>query len=202
MEQRVENTDYVNRAVEASIYIGLAIILAAACLLILRPFVPLLAWGIIIAVAVYPALGRLQALLGGRQGLAGVLCALILLAIVLLPVILLAQSLVQGTQVVIASLKAGTLTVPPPPPAVGNWPIIGVPLARTWSLASNDLTVAIRSFAPQIKEILPGLLSASAGIGLTVVQLLLSILVAGVLLANAQAVYAFTCSVFGRIFGA
>jgi len=202
MEQRAENTDYVNRAVEVSIYIGLAITLAAACLLILRPFVPLLAWGIIIAVAVYPGLGRLQALLGGRQGLAGVLCALILLAIVLLPVILLTHSLVEGTQVVIASLKAGTLTVPPPPPAVGNWPIIGVPLARAWALASNDLTVAIRSFAPQIKEILPGLLSASAGIGLAVVQLLLSILVAGVLLANAQAVYAFTCSVFGRIFGA
>jgi len=202
MEQRVENTDYVNRAVEASIYIGLAIILAAACLLILRPFVPLLAWGIIIAVAAYPGLVKLQALLGGRQVLAGVLCALILLAIVLLPVILLAESLVQGTQAVIASLKAGTLTIPPPPPAVGNWPIIGAPLARAWGLASDDLTEAIRSFAPQIKEILPGLLSTSAGIGLTVVQLLLSILVAGVLLANAQAAYEFTCSVFGRIFGA
>jgi predicted PurR-regulated permease PerM len=202
MEQRVENTDYVNRAVEASIYIGLAIILVTACLLILRPFVPLLAWGIIIAVAVYPGLGKLQALLGGSQVLAGVLCTLILLAVVLLPVILLTQSLVQSTQVVIASLKAGTLAVPPPPPAVGNWPIIGAPLARAWGLASNDLTDAIRSFAPQIKEILPGLLSTSAGIGLTVVQLLLSILVAGVLLANAQAAYDCTCSVFGRIFGA
>src|SRR5215467_3875777 len=201
MEQRVENTDYVNRAVEASIYIGLAIILATACLLILRPFLPLLAWGIIIAVAVYPGLGKLQALLGGRQVLAGVLCTVILLAVVLLPVILLTQSLVKSTQVVIASLKAGTLAVPPPPPAVGNWPIIGAPLARAWGLASDDLTEAIRSFAPQIKEILPGLLSASAGIGLTVVQLLLSILVAGILLANAVYAYELTRSLFGRVFG-
>jgi len=44
----------LNLALEASIYIGLAILLAAACLLILLPFIPLLAWGIIISVAAYP----------------------------------------------------------------------------------------------------------------------------------------------------
>jgi hypothetical protein len=41
----------INLALEASIHIGLAILLATACLLILRPFVPLLTWGIIIAVS-------------------------------------------------------------------------------------------------------------------------------------------------------
>jgi predicted PurR-regulated permease PerM len=201
VEQRVGNTDYVNRALEASIYIGMAILLVVACLLILRPFVPLLAWGVIIAVAVYPGFRKLQVALGGRQVLAGVLCTLILLTVVILPTILLAESLVQGIQVATAHLKEGTLIVPPPPAAVGNWPIIGVPLKRVWSLASNDLTQAVRSFAPQIKEVLPGLLSASAGIGLTVLQLLLSILGAGVLLANAQAAYLLTCSLFSRFFG-
>ena len=34
----------LNLAVEASIYIGLAILLASACLLILLPFIPLLTW--------------------------------------------------------------------------------------------------------------------------------------------------------------
>ena len=43
-----------NPALEISIHIGLAILLATACLLILRPFIPLLTWGIIIAVAAYP----------------------------------------------------------------------------------------------------------------------------------------------------
>jgi predicted PurR-regulated permease PerM len=201
MEHRVENTDYVNRAVEASIYIGLAIILATTCLLILRPFIPLLAWGIIIAVAAYPGFRKLQAVLGGRQVLAAVLCTVILLALVILPAIFLAQGLVQGIQVVTAQLKEGTVIVPPPPPALGNWPIIGAPLKRAWGLASKDLTEAIRSFAPQIKKVLPGVLSASAGIGLTVLQLLLSILVAGVLLANAQAAYELTSSLASRVFG-
>jgi len=201
MEQRVENTGYVNRALEASIYIGLAILLVVACLLILRPFVPLLAWGIIIAVAIYPGFRKLHVALGGRQVLASVLCTLILLTVVILPTILLAESLFQGIQVASAHLKEGTLVVSPPPASIGNWPIIGAPLNRVWSQASNDLTKAVRSFAPQIKEVLPGLLSASAGIGFTVLQLLLSILVAGVFLANAQAAYELTCSLFGRVFG-
>ena len=42
------------RALEASIHIGLTVLLVTACLLILRPFIPLIAWGIIIAVALYP----------------------------------------------------------------------------------------------------------------------------------------------------
>src|SRR5215831_3429771 len=202
MEQSVDNTDYVSRAVEASIYIGLAILLCAACLLILRPFIPLLAWGIIIAVAVYPSFLKVQALLGGRQVLAGVLCALVLLIVVILPTVLLAQSLANGIQVAIASFKEGTVVVPPPPASLGNWPIIGAPLNRAWTLASNDLTEAVRSFAPQIKEALPRLLSASAAIGFAVLELLVSIVVAGVLLANAQAAYELTCSVFRRFFGA
>ena len=200
MEQRVDHTGYVSRAVEASIYVALAILLVVACLLILRPFLLLLAWGIIIAVAVYPGFRKLQTKLGGRQVLAGVLCTLILLTVVILPTIWLAESLVQGIQVATAHLKSGTLIVPPPPATVGNWPIIGAPLNRVWSQASNDLTEALRSFAPQIKELLPGLLSASAGIGLTVLQLLLSILVAGILLANAQAAYELTSSLFCRVF--
>jgi predicted PurR-regulated permease PerM len=201
MHQRVDNIDYVNRAVEASIYIGLAIILAASCLLILRPFLPLLTWGIIIAVAAYPGFGKLQAMLGGRQILAAAFCTLILLAVVILPAVLLAQGLGHGIQVATAHLRDGTFIVPPPPPTVGNWPIIGARLERTWTLASQNLTAAVRSFAPQIKAGLLGLLSASAGIGLAVLQLLLSILVAGILLAHAPAAYELTCSLFSRVFG-
>jgi len=91
--------------------------------------------------------------------------------------------------------------VPPPPPTIESWPVIGAPLNRVWGLASTDLTEAVKSFAPQIKTVLPGLLSASAGFGLIVLQLLLSILVTGVLLANAQAAHEFTCFLANRLFG-
>ena len=56
-------------------------------------------------------------------------------------------------------------------------------------------------FAPQIKSALPGILAASAGFASTIVQLLISIVLSGVLLANAQAAYEVTRSLANRLFG-
>ena len=201
VEPRAYNEAQINRALEASIHIGLTVLLATACLLILRPFIPLLAWGIIIAVAAYPAFKRLQKLIGGRGVLAAVLFTLILLAVLILPVFLLADSLVEGVQAVTAHVKSGAPIVPPPPPSIAGWPLIGAPLTRVWLLASRDLTELLKEFAPQIKAALPGVLSATAGLGGTVLQLLLSIAVSGVLLANAQAAYEMTRSLANRLFG-
>lgn len=191
----------VGLALEASIHVGLAILLAIACLLILKPFIALVTWGIIIAVAAYPRFQKLQLALGGRGVLSAILFSVVLLGLLILPMVLLAETLVDGVQTLGAHVKDGTLTVPPPPASVETWPIIGASLNNLWSLASRDLTAVVRSFAPQIKAVVPALLSASAGIGLTLLQFALSIVVAGVLLANAQAAYEVTCSLANRIFG-
>jgi predicted PurR-regulated permease PerM len=191
----------LNLALEISIYIGLAILLSTACLLILRPFIPLLAWGIVIAVAVYPGFQKLQLALGGRGTLTSILFTVLVLAFLIIPVVLLAETLVEGVKTLAAHFKEGTLIIPPPPAGVETWPIIGAPLNSLWSRASQDLSEAVRSFAPQIKAAVPGLLSVSAGLGLTVLQFAVSIVVAGVLLANAQAACEVTCSLCSRIFG-
>jgi predicted PurR-regulated permease PerM len=192
----------LNLALEASIYIGLGILLTTACLVILRPFVPLLTWGIIIAVAAYPGFQKLQLALGGREVTTAVLFAVLFLSFLIIPVVLLATTLVESVHTLAAHFKEGTLVIPPPPPGVETWPIIGAPLNSLWGRASRDLSEAVRSFAPQIKAAVPGLLSISAGLGLTVLQFALSIVVAGVLLANAQVAYDVTCSLFNRLFGA
>jgi predicted PurR-regulated permease PerM len=116
-------------------------------------------------------------------------------------VVLLAGTLVGGVQTLVAHFKTGKLIIPPPPASVETWPVIGAPLKNAWDRASANLTEAVRSFAPQIKAILPGVFSASAGVALTVLQFALSIVVAGVLLANAEGAYQITCSLCRRIFG-
>jgi len=196
-----EDGTRIDLALEASIHIGLAILLTTACFLILRPFIPLLAWGIIIAVSAYPGFQKLQLALGGRGVTTAVLLTVLLLALLIVPVVLLAETLVEGVQTLTAHFKSGSLIIPPPPSGVETWPIIGAPLNKLWTLASNDLSQAILSFSSQIKAAVPGLLSVSAGIGLTVLQFALSIVVAGVILANAEAAYKVTCSLCNRFFG-
>jgi predicted PurR-regulated permease PerM len=200
-EKTVDNKDYVNRAVEASIQIGLVILLAAICFLFLRPFLTLIAWGIIVAIAVYPGYRQLQRVLGGRGVLAAVLISLLLLTVLIVPVVLLAGTLIGGIQTLAAHLKDGTPIIPPPPAGVETWPLVGVPLKSAWSLASTNTAAALRSFAPQIKAIVAGLLSASTGIGLAVLQFALSIIVAGALLANSRGAAGAAHSLANRIFG-
>ena len=201
LEQSDSDKAYVNRALEASIHIGLAILLATACLWILLPFIPLIAWGIIIAVAAHPGFLRLQSALGGRSGLTAVVFTVALLALLIIPVVLLGQSMVEGVHTLTVHMKDGTLTIPPPPSGIANWPIIGAPLKSVWDLASTNLTSALQKFAPQLKSVIPEILSASAGIGLGVLQFLISILVSGALLANAKSGAKAARAMFNRFFG-
>ena len=200
-EQSMQHGDHVGRAVEVFIHLGLICLLLITCLYILRPFAPLIVWGIIIAIAIFPAYRRLQHSLGGRGGLAAVLCTLSLLAVLIVPVILLAGSFVDGVQTLAARLREGTPIIPPPPPTVETWPVIGVPLKQAWQLASTNLSAALRTFLPQIRALLPGVLAASAGVGVAVLQWILSILLAGVLLPNREGAVRIAHSLAVRLFG-
>jgi predicted PurR-regulated permease PerM len=178
---------YIGHAVEASIHIGLLVLLAVACLGIMAPFLGIIAWGIIIAIAAHPGQKKLQAILHGRAGLSSIVLTLAILVCLIVPFVLLAGTLVEGLQNLAAQLKDGTLSIPPPPDNVKTWPLVGVPLSDKWTAAATNFTSTLQTFAPQLKSIVPRLLAASAGIGLTVLQFVLSIVVAGFLLANARA---------------
>ena len=193
--------DYIQRAIEVSIHIGLLVLLTAACLLILRPFIPLIAWGIIIAIAVYPAYGSFRSLLGDRGTLAAVLGTLLFLAVLIVPAVLLTETMIESFQTLASRVKDGTIQIPPPPEGVETWPLIGQPLSRTWNMASTNLTGLLQHFAPQIKTLVPALFAASAGIGLTVLQFVLSLLLAGFLLANTSSCATVSHSLTNRLFG-
>jgi predicted PurR-regulated permease PerM len=200
-EQLLNDKEYISRAVEVSTHIGLVILLAAACFLISRPFLPLTAWGIIIAIAVYPRYRQLQTALGGRNVLSATIVTLLLLAFLIIPVVLLAGTIVDGVQSFGTHLKDGTAVIPPPPASVESWPLVGVPLENAWKQIATNTASGLKSFGPQIREFLPKLLTASAGLGFTVVQFALSIVVAGVLLANARGASEAAHLLARRIFG-
>jgi predicted PurR-regulated permease PerM len=194
--------EYRRRALEVFIHVGLVVLLATACLMILRPFLPLIAWGIVIAIATYPAYKRLRKWLGGRGNLAAVLCTLAFLALLVVPVILLAETMIEGVGGLTEHLRDGSLSIPPPPDRIATWPIVGPPLHNAWNMAATNLTGLLKSLGPQLKPVVSWILSASAGLGLTVLQFVLSIIVAGVLLAYSSGGAAVSRSLANRLFGA
>lgn len=192
---------YFLRAREIFVRISLIAVLAITCFIILKPFVPLLTWGIIIAAAGSPGYRKVCSLIGGREKLAAVLCTLLLLSIVILPAVLLAGTLTEGIQSLTHHLQKGDFNVPAPPAKIQSWPLVGDPLYKMWSLASTNLAEVLNKVAPLLQERAPAILSAGAQIGGTLIQFILAILLAGFLLANSRSNAELVSLLFRRIFG-
>ena len=192
---------FVNNALEATIRIGLLVLLAAWCFEIVRPFIIPVAWGIIIAVGAYPAFLSLARRLGDRPKLAATLVAILGLAFLLVPALLLGGTLFDSAQGLAAGLKEGTIAVPPPPPSVKTWPLIGESLAAFWGQASQNLAATLTKLAPQLKSVGGWLLSTAAGAGWGLLQFAIAILIAGVLLAHASTGSKLAFSIARRLAG-
>ncbi len=198
MADRIAHTQ---RTIDTAIRLGVVAALGYFCFLVLAPFLLPVAWGIIIAVAVYPLHVRLEAAFGGRSRLAAATFALVGLALLIVPTVLLVESAAEAYQAAHQAYQAGTLHVPPPRESVREWPLVGERLYEAWLASSKNLTATLERFTPQVVQVAGGLLSAIAGAGATIVQFIISILIAAALMTNAASGRAAAVSLGSRLAG-
>jgi predicted PurR-regulated permease PerM len=167
--------------IQLAIRLGLLAFLIYWTFVLIRPFVPILAWSIVLAVALYPVFDFLSRLLGGRPRLAAVVLTLINLAIVIGPATWLGLSALDGVKEFAGNLSAGSLMVPSPPEGVKNWPLIGPQLYEHWSQASSNIRAALREVAPYLKPLAGVLLGLAGNAGVGTLKFLLSVALAGFL---------------------
>ncbi len=167
--------------IQLAIRLGLLAFLIYWTFVLIRPFVPILAWSIVLAVALYPVFNLLSRLLGGRPRLAAAILTVINLAIVIGPATWLGLSAVEGVKDFAANLSAGNLMVPSPPDGVKNWPLIGPQLFELWNQASNNIRAALREVAPHLKPLAGTMLGLAGNAGVGTLKFLLSVALAGFL---------------------
>ena len=199
-ESAVEEKGYFIRSREVFIRLCLIAVMVISCFLLLRPFLNVITCGIIISVGIYPAHQILTRALGGRAKLSAALCSIILLLVLIVPSVLLGGTVADGIQTITGQLQAGRIDLPPPPPSLDKLPIVGPRLEELWILCSTNLSELTTRFAPQIKESIPVVISASAGIGGTILLFLVAIVLAGYFLATSEANGRFASRIFVRIF--
>ncbi len=173
---------FVRNALEATIRIGILLVLVLWCFDIVKPFVTITLWGVIIAIAIAPSYEMLQQKMGDRRGLAAVTFTLILLIVLIIPATMFTGTIIDGARQAADVLRSGQVHIPLPPESVSHWPLIGEKIADFWTLASSNLQEALEKLEPQIKDISRWLLGAAAGAGLGLLKFLASIIIAGVLL--------------------
>jgi predicted PurR-regulated permease PerM len=200
-KQIAKEKAFLRRALEATIRIGLVVLLVLWCFEIVKPFVVPVIWGIIIAVATYPGYRRLLPPLGERRGLAAAVVAVLMLVLLIGPTIILADTLIAGAQQLARGLSDGTIDIPPPPASVAEWPVIGQTLFEFWGQASLNLASSLNEVGPQLKVVGGWLLSAAGGVGFGILQFVFAIIIAGILLANAEGGDKAADSIANRLMG-
>ena len=180
-----EKKTYIGPAIDIAIRIGVIALLIALCFTILRPFISPVMWGIILAITLYPACRRLSSLLGGRIRLASAIITAVMLLGIILPSIQMVDSLVSGTRHINDRIHRGEIKVPPPPETIDEWPLIGKSLKDEWLEASENLKATLTRFQPQLKAMGLWLLKSAMGTALGLLQFALSIIIAGIFMANA-----------------
>ena len=170
-------------------FIEIAIRLAALglflywSLVLVRPFISIFIWSVVLAVALYPAFDWLAFRLGGHRRLAAALITALSLLIVIGPATWLALGLIDSLRMISERLDLSTLSIPAPSKAVKDWPLIGVPIYEFWDLASTNFASAIAKILPQLKSLGGSLLRIGADTGLSVIKFFASIIISGFLLS-------------------
>jgi predicted PurR-regulated permease PerM len=171
-----------NTLYDITIRLFILLLLIAWCLAIMYPFVSIILWSLILALAMYPMHSRFSKMLGGRPKLASFIIIFAILAVIFLPTWLLIDKLFVEVKELKVSYDNGTLTIPPPSEKVKEWPLIGEKLYDTWNNASTDLEQTIIKHKDKLigvgSKLAKGILSTAG----SVIQIMAALIIAGILL--------------------
>lgn len=176
-----------DEVIQIVVRLGLLAFLIFWSFVLLRPFIPILAWAVVLAVALNPAYEWLSAHLGHRPRVAAFVVTIAVLAVFLGPATWLGFGLVDGLRSISDQLTSGDLTIPSPPDSVRDWPLIGVRLHDVWKMASENLESTFRQLAPHLKPLAGPVLAIAGSAGTGTLKFLASVVIAGFLLPSGPA---------------
>lgn len=177
--------NHIRQSIDIYIVLALVTFFGYVSLTLIAPFVTVLLWATVLAVALYPVFMKLAALLGGRMKVASTLICLLSLVLLLAPVAWLGQSVVDSTSSLIQEIENDTFSVPAPNHSVKEWPLIGERAFKAQSEAHANLQKFIADRSEQIKALAGKVVGASAYLLISTGQFILSIIFASVFLVYA-----------------
>ncbi|HQR19309.1 MAG TPA: AI-2E family transporter [Burkholderiaceae bacterium] len=186
---------------EVLIRAGLILALAVLCYQIFSPFLTLMVWAVILAVALYPLHRWIAVRMGGRQGLSATLLVLLGLVLIIAPTAVLMSSLGDSVRQLVHDVQTNSLQFPAPRDSVAQWPVVGPKLHAFWTRAHEDLPALVQSMQPKIGDLAKAALGFVASIGGGLLHFLAALIVAGILMAFGTAGSRSARAIFVRIAG-
>jgi predicted PurR-regulated permease PerM len=157
---------------------------------ILKPFIGVLAWSIILAVAIFPFYARItKEASSKRKKLISMIFAIVVAVVIIVPTYSIFSSVLDSTTNTAKQLKNNTLELVGPTEKVKDWPIIGERTYQLWDEISKDT----KAFAIENKEFIlekgKGLLNSFTGIMGALLLFVISFIISVVFMFNSKGSY-------------
>jgi predicted PurR-regulated permease PerM len=172
---------------EIVLQLGLVFLILGFCIKLLTPFAMPILWAIIFAIVLYPMFNFLQKKLKGRKSLASFLIIAVLLTLIILPTVAFFNSVTTTVVELKAGVEDGTIKVATPGQNIKDWPLIGDKAYDFLYALSTDMEKGLLEYKAQIIEVSKKLMGSLVSSGVAVLQVILSIIIAGVLMVSTSA---------------
>jgi predicted PurR-regulated permease PerM len=176
------------------------IILCVVSFVIARPFLAPLLWGVILAIATWPAFIWLRQRVGERNALAAALMTLLLALVLLGPLAVIGTAMTENVAALGDRLRAAIESGLAPPDFLADVPFIGARLTERWRelAADGKLSEEARQL---LRNAVQWLLGVAGALGSGVAQLALSIFCAFFFYRDGEAALLRLTEVLGHVAG-
>lgn len=183
-----EYTENKNKQIfETILQLGIVFLILGFCIKLLLPFMMPILWAIILAIVLYPGFNFLQKKPKGRKSLASFIITAAILAVIILPTIAFFNSVTSTVVELKTGVENGTIKVATPGQNIKDWPIIGDKAYNFLYALSTDMEKGMLEYKAQIVELSKVLLSKAASSIGSLLSIILSVIIAGVLMVSTSA---------------
>lgn len=172
---------------ETILQLGIVFLILGFCLRLLLPFMMPILWAIILAIVLYPIFNFLQRILKGRKTLASFIITIIILALIILPTVIFFNSVTTTVVDLKTGVENGTVKIATPGKNIRDWPIIGEKAYNFLFSLSADMEKGMLEYKEQILQVSKVLLAKAVSSGAALIQIILSVIIAGVLMVSVSA---------------
>ncbi len=192
---------FITNSIEATVRIGLVLLVVYLCLDIIRPFFVPILWGLIIATSLYPIHKWVTVKLGNSDRISAFLITFTALGLLISMSFGFSRALIINLKTLSEKFTRDENIIPVPPESIQDWPLIGEPLYTFWLSATQNIEAVLIQFAPQLKAFGESLLASVGAMSIGFFQFVAAIVIAGFVLANAGICKDFIVRFLTRLIG-
>jgi predicted PurR-regulated permease PerM len=176
----------VKKAIDIAISLGVLFGIILVSFLIAKPFLGIIAWSAILAVALFPFIEKMSKRLNLSRKRVAISFAIIANLALIVPTYMVSNKAIDSVVKLREISQNGEFKIQAPPQKVKEWPLVGEKVFAIWDSSSKNLEETIKYFSPQIKSGASAILKSLGSSFSMVLMSMVSIVIAVVFIIGAQ----------------